>query len=147
MNSKSANKILGLIVGAISIVAVILVVAIKAPTPQLDVNSPEGTVQQYLQAVTDRDFDTALTYLATDSKCKIEDFDRAYIQESVRIGLGETTEMETRATVKVTVESSNGDPFGGSYTENQSFRLVNSDAGWKITGIPWPTYECGGVYK
>ena len=147
MRSKSANKILGLVVGAISIVALILVLAVKEPTPQLDVNSPEGTVQQYLQAVTDRDFDTALTFLATDSKCKIEDFDRAYIQESVRIGLADATETQTTATVKVSVESSNGDPFGGSFTDNQSFRLLNSDGGWKITGIPWPTYECGGVYK
>jgi hypothetical protein len=39
------------------------------------------------------------------------------------------------------------DPFGGSYSETQTFRLVKEDSGWKITGIPWPTYECGGEYK
>jgi hypothetical protein len=147
MSNKRANKILGVVVAGISMVALVLVLAVKETTPQFAGDSPEASVQQYLQAVTDRDFDTALTYLATDSKCKIEDFDRAYIQESVRIGLAETTETQTRATVKVTVESSNGDPFGGNFTENQAFRLVSSEAGWKITGIPWPTYECGGVYK
>ena len=147
MSNQKANRVLGIVVAAISIVALIVVLAVKEPPPQLDASSPEGTVQQYLQAITDRDFDAALKFLATDTKCKVEDFDRAYIQDSLRIALADVSTTGTSASVKVRIETANGDPFGGSYTDNQAFRLSKSDNDWKITGIPWPTYECGGMVK
>jgi hypothetical protein len=147
MSDQRANRILGLVVAAISIVALIAVLAVKETTPQLDGNTPEGTVQQYLHSVTDRDFNFAITYLATDTKCKIEDFDQAYIQDSFRISLSDTSITGDSASVKVSIENSSGDPFGGSYAESQTFRLAKSGSGWKISGIPWPTYQCGGEFK
>jgi hypothetical protein len=77
MSNQRANRVLGIVVIAISVVALIAVLAVKETTPQLDAKTPEGTVQQYLQSVTERNFDTAITYLASDTKCKIEDFDQA----------------------------------------------------------------------
>jgi len=147
MSNQRANWVLGLVVAAISIVALIAVLAVKDTTQQLDATTPEGTVQQYLQSVTSRDFDTALTYLATDTKCQITDFDQAYIQDSIRISLSDTSITGDSASVKVSIENSSSDPFGSSYTESQTFRLTKSDSGWKITGIPWPTYQCGGEFK
>lgn len=147
MSQKKANRVLGIVVALIAIVAVIAVLTVKEPVAQLDKDSPEGAVQQYLSSITDRDFVQAMTYLASDTKCTIEDFDRAYIQDSLRIGLSDTTSTESTATVKVKVEYSNGDPFGSTFGETQTFRLTKDDSGWKITGIPWPTYECGGEYK
>jgi hypothetical protein len=147
MSNQRANRVLGLIVAAISIVALIAVLAVKEDTPQLDPTTPEGTVQQYLQSITARDFDTAITYLSEDTKCKITDFDQAYIQDSIRISLSDASVTGDSASVKVNIENSSGDPFGGSYTESQAFRLVKSDSGWKIAGIPWPTYQCGGEFK
>jgi hypothetical protein len=147
MSDQRANRVLGFIVAAISIVAFITVLSVNEDTPQLDATTPEGTVQQYLQSVTARDFDTAITYLSEDTKCKITDFDQAYIQESIRISLSDASVTGDSASVKVNIENSSGDPFGGSYTESQAFRLVKSDSGWKIAGIPWPTYQCGGEFK
>jgi hypothetical protein len=147
MSEKRANRVLGIVVAAIVIVALIVVLAVKEPTAELDQGSPEGVVQQYLGSAIDKDFSKAMEYLASDSKCTIEDFDRAYIQDSVRISLSDTTSTATSAKVSVTIETSNGDPFGGTYGENQTFQLVKEDSGWKIAGIPWPTYECGGEYK
>jgi hypothetical protein len=147
MSNQRANRVLGLVVAAISIVALIAVLAVKDTTPQLDATTPEGTVQQYLQSITARDFDTALTYLATDTKCKIADFDQAYIQESIRVSLTDSSITGDSASVKVNIENSSGDPFGSSYSESQAFRLTQSDNGWKIAGIPWPTYQCGGEFK
>lgn len=147
MSNQSTNRLLGLVVAAISIVALIAVLALKETTPQLDAKTPEGTVQQYLQSVTDRDFNSAITYLASDTKCKIEDFDQAYIDDSIRVSLLDTTITSNSASVKVSIENSSGDPFGGSYAEAQTFRLTQSDSGWKISGIPWPTYQCGGEFK
>ena len=147
MSEKRANRVLGIVVAAIAIVALIVVFAVKEPTAELDKGSPEGVVQQYLNAAIDKDFDQAKSFLASDTKCTADDFDRAYIQDSIRIGLSDATSTETSAKVTVTIETSNGDPFGGSYSETQTFRLVKEDSGWKITGIPWPTYECGGEYK
>lgn len=147
MSNQRANRVLGLVVAAISIVALIAVFAVKDTTPQLDVTTPEGTLQQYLQSVTARDFDTAITYLAADTKCKIEDFDQSSIQDSIRISLSDSSITGDSASIKVNIENSNGDPFGGTYTESQAFRLSKSQSGWKIAGIPWPMYQCGGVYK
>jgi len=147
MSDQRANRVLGFIVAAISIVALIVVLAVNEDAPQLDAATPEGTVQQYLQSVTARDFDSAITYLSEDTKCKITDFDQAYIQDSIRISLSDASVTGDSASVKVNIEDSSGDPFGGSYTESQAFRLVKSDSGWKIAGIPWPTYQCGGEFK
>ena len=147
MSEKRANRVLGIVIAAIAIVALIVVLAVKEPTAQLDKSTPEGAVQQYLNAATDRDFDQAMSYLTSDSKCTTDDFERAYIQDSLRIGLSETTETATSAKVTVKIETSNGDPFGGTYAETQTFQLVKENSGWKISGIPWPNYECGGEYK
>jgi hypothetical protein len=147
MSEKRANRVLGIVIAAIAIVALIVVLAVKEPTAELDEGSPEGVVQQYLNAAIDKNFDQAKSFLASDTKCTADDFDRAYIQNSIRIGLSDATSTEVSAKVTITIETSNGDPFGGSYSESQTFRLVKEDSGWKITGIPWPTYECGGVYK
>jgi hypothetical protein len=147
MSEKRTNRILGIVIAAIAIVALIVILAVKDPTAQLDAASPEGVVQQYLAAITEKDFDQALTYLAEDSKCTIQDFDRAYVQDSLRILLSDTSSSDTSASVIVKIETSSGDPFYNGYSETQTFRLTKDDSGWKITGIPWPTYECGGVYK
>jgi uncharacterized protein YsxB (DUF464 family) len=147
MSNQRANRVLGIVVAAISIVALIAVLAVKETTPQLDAKTPEGTVQQYLQAVSERDFDSAITYLTSDTKCNLEDFDQAYLQDSIRISLSDTSITGDSASVKVSIENSNGDPFGGTYTESQAFRLTKTDSGWKISGIPWPTYQCGGEFK
>jgi hypothetical protein len=147
MSEKRANRVLGIVLVAIAIVALVAVLAVKEPTAQLDKDSPEGVVQQYLTAVTEKDFNQAMNYLASDSKCTIQDFERAYVQDSLRIGLSDLTTTANSASVTVRIETSNGDPFGSSYSESQTFRLTKDDSGWKITGIPWPTYECGGEYK
>jgi hypothetical protein len=147
MSNHRANRVLGLVVAAISIVALIAVLAVKQTMPQLDASTPEGTVQKYLQSVTTRDFNATVTYLAVDTKCKIADFEQAYIQDSVTISLAEAKVSGNFATVKVNIDTSTGDPFGGSYSESQALQLVKSETGWKISGIPWPTYQCGGVFK
>ena len=147
MSEKRANKVLGIVLAAIAIVAVIVVLSVNEPVAQLDKDSPEEAVQQYLGAITDKDFSQAMEYLASDSKCTIQDFERAYIQDSLRIGLSDLTTTANSASVTVKIETSSGDPFGGSYSETQTFTLTKEESGWKVTGIPWPTYECGGEYK
>jgi hypothetical protein len=147
MSEKRANKVLGILLAVIAIVAVIVVLSVNEPVAQLDKDSPEGTVQQYLGAITDKDFSQAMDYLESDSKCTIQDFERAYIQDSLRIGLSDLTTTADSASVTVKIETSSGDPFGGSYSESQTFTLTKEESGWKVTGIPWPTYECGGEYK
>jgi hypothetical protein len=147
MSEKRANKVLGIVLAAIAVVAVIVVLSVNEPVAQLDKDSPEGAVQQYLGAITDKDFSQAMDYLASDSKCTIQDFERAYIQDSLRIGLSDLTTTANTASVTVKIETSSGDPFGGTYSETQTFTLTKEESGWKVTGIPWPTYECGGEYK
>lgn len=122
MSQKKANRVLGIVVALIAIVAVIAVLTVKEPVAQLDKDSPEGAVQQYLSSITDRDFVQAMTYLASDTKCTIEDFDRAYIQDSLRIGLSDTTSTESTATVKVKSGVFEWRPFRQYFWRDSNFQ-------------------------
>lgn len=147
MSENRANRVLGIVIATIAVVALIVVLAVKQPTAELDEGSPEAAVQQYLSAITERDFSQAMVSLASDSKCTLQDLDRAYIQDSLRIGLSDISSTDSTASVTVKIEVSNGEPFGSTYSETQTFRLIKDDSGWKLTGIPWPMYECGSEYK
>lgn len=147
MNEGRANRVLGTVVAAIVILALVVVLAVKQPVTQLDQSLPEGTVQQYLISIVQRDFEKSVTYLDADTKCKVVDFERAYIQDSLRANRIDSQITGATALVKVAIEFGSSDPFGNSFTDTQTFRLAKADTDWKLTGIPWPTYECGGEFK
>lgn len=145
MSDQKANKVLLIVVAVIAVVALVVSVAVNKPSKQLDRSTPEGAVQAYLAAVVAGDFEAAAKWLDTKGNCTVDDLDRAYYVSDVQINLKSSTESSNSAVVKIGVENSNGDPFGGTFTEDHTLRLVKSANGWLISGIPWPMYECGGV--
>lgn len=147
MKDQKANKFLAIVVAIIAVVALVVLIVGKQDTVQLDRATPEGTVQEYLNAVVAGDFDSAAQKFDSESSCKAEDLDKAYFDSDVRISLVNSTETSTGAVVRVQIESPSGAPLGGYYGEEHTLRLVKADSGWLISGIPWPMYECGGVFK
>lgn len=134
---------LAVVVGVLLLVAIAVVsLTVGRQVTTYDVSLPEGVAQAYLQAAFDGDFDEAATFFEPDSECDASDLDRAFLQEDVRISLAGVDSDDERATVRITADIPDGGPFGGYYEERHTLRLVRVDDAWKLTGIPWPLYDC-----
>jgi hypothetical protein len=147
MKNPNANRFLAIIVGIITVLALVVVFTANKDPQQLDRATPEGVVQQYLSDVIKGDTDSAFTFLDSSSACEVTDLDRSYVPKEVRMNLVNSTETPTGAIVRISIEIPSGDPLGGYFSEEQVIRLSKSNGNWLITGIPWPMYECGGEYK
>ena len=138
------NRILAIVLGVIALIGVVAgVLSATRPVPEYDRGTPEGVVQAYLTAVIDGDHQDAVEFLAAESSCTVEDLDRSYLPDGVRVVLRDTEVDGDTAQVKVDVVMSSGGPLDGSeYAEQHTFRLTRARGGWLITGAPWPMYEC-----
>ena len=144
----STNRVLLLILGAISVVAVVAgVLTATSQRPELQSGSPEAAVQQYLEAVIDGDAQQARERLDPDSKCTVDDLDRVMVSDVFEARLIDA--RSDGATAKVTVELQAGSAglMSDRWIDRQTFYLKKSSEAWVITGTPWPMYECGGVFK
>ncbi|MDA8439549.1 MAG: hypothetical protein M0Z51_11945 [Propionibacterium sp.] len=136
------------VAAAVGLVAVLVVVAVilsatrRAPTYQP--GTPVAVVQTYLAAVIDGDHGTAVAQLSSDSPCTVDDFDRSYLPQGVRVVLRDSRIDGDTAQVRVDVITSTGGPFDTSeYSEKVTLRLTRASGAWLITGSPWPMYQCG----
>ncbi len=138
------NRVLALVVGLIAVIGVVAgVLSATRQVPKYDRGTPEGLVQAYLTAVIDGDHQDAVAFLTPESSCTVEDLDRAYVPDDVRVVLRDTEVDGDTAQVKVDVVMSSGGPLEGSeYAEEHTFRLTRAGGDWLITGAPWPMYEC-----
>ncbi|OIQ80729.1 hypothetical protein GALL_375100 [mine drainage metagenome] len=144
---NKANRILLVIVGLTIIAAIAASIFGARSVKQLDRHTPAGAVQAYLSATLNGRNDVAAKYLAPDSPCKVEDLDRVYINTSSRVTLVDTQLEGSLATVRVSVETPTGGPFESFNTESHSYRLVQVNDHWLLSGIPWPLWDCGVVAK
>ena len=140
---------------AVLIVALVAVALVREPV-ELDPNTSEGTVQVYLQALSDGDYASAFAVLDPDfyEGCDAsslaayrQDHFTAYRQDHFTAGIedgGNPVEGDT-AFVGVSMTFGDGGPLGSQWTLNQSFTLVKHDGSWWITGEDvWPyfAFDC-----
>jgi hypothetical protein len=114
---------------------------------EYDATTPEGVAQSYLTAAFDGDFDRAADHIEAGGDCDADDLDRAYIENSARISLVDTSIDGERARVRIAAEIPSGGPLGGFYREEHTLRLVRIDDQWRLTGVPWPLYDCDATGK
>ena len=131
----------------VALAVVVLAFSVGRNVTEYDETSPEGVAQSYLTAAFDGDFDRAAAYIESGSDCDADDLDRTYIQDSARISLVDTAVDGDRARVRIAAEIPSGGPLGGFYREEHTLRLVQVDDQWKLTGIPWPLYDCNAPGK
>lgn len=134
------NRVLAALVGAVVLLAVAagVVVANRGVEP-LDPDTPEGTVQRFLQAVVDEDYSTASDLLATSSACGAADI--VYYPNSARIVLDRVTVDGDTAVVTLDVTEGAQDPFGGSgWSHTERITVEREDGVWKVAGSPWLLY-------
>jgi hypothetical protein len=132
-----------LVIAGIGVVAGVVTATRNVPT--LDRRTPEGVVQAYLSAVIAGHQDGAVAFLEPGSACTVDDLDRAFVPDGVRVVLRDTTTGDVTARVEVDVELPAGGPLDGSaVVEQHTFRLTRADGEWRIGGRPWPMFDCTG---
>lgn len=143
------GRSLGLVVGVVLAlaVAVAAIVTSMRPTPQLDPDTPEGTVQAFFQAVEADDWEGVRTLLSArlQEDCEAselaqfrDDVDRAVISDVE--AAGSETIVKVRAS-RVVVD----DPFNPySFDDTFQFVLSQEDGQMVVSELPWQFY-CEGV--
>jgi hypothetical protein len=130
------------------LVLVVVVAAVATslrPPAQLDPNTPEGTVQAYLLALRDKDWEKAHSLLSADlrDECRVEDLvniaetpSRAVIEEVTAAG------SVTNVSVRIT-EVYYDDPLTPSaYDLTVDYVLRQEEGRWALTEVGWPYFYC-----
>lgn len=144
------NAVLAAAVGVIAVVVFLAAVIATTRSPvRLDPASPEAVVQAYLAAVADADLTEAAGLLASNSTCGIDNLATAYLPPSLQAELVSTSTGDDTALVTVSItEGGEVDLFGSSgYSHAERFLLTLETGGWRLTGSPWPMYECDGPVR
>lgn len=145
---KSPNRVLAIVIGLIIVaVAIVALLSSTKSAVVMDRSTPAGSVQAYLKAVLVGKDAEAATWLAPAGVCTVTDIDRAYIVDTARVLLVDSTTTGDTAEVRVRVEIPSGSALGDVMTEDHTIRLIKSDGRWFIMGIPWPLYDCGMYTK
>jgi len=151
------------------VVGLVAVAMLRGPA-ELDPDSPEGTVQEYLMSLDDERWEDALGVLhpAWRGECQANDLMAMHVSEftaelgtassgsrdelivtDFRSEAGENTEKEgtlpfgTRF-IDVTIHHLGEGGLGSTWSEPVTFELVDEDDFWWIVGDPWPyfTWNC-----
>jgi hypothetical protein len=143
---KSSSRLLvifGSIIGAIVLVAIVLVIALSGQKPAslLPEDSPEGTVQRFFVALQNDDYVKAYSYITPPANDKIpfDSWRSSYYRSpeksvwKVTIGKAKVTGDQATVDVVVDVFRPQG-PFSEPVNTNRmSFVLKKAGSGWTIT--------------
>ena len=137
------------IIGILVITSVSLVLFTKGrEVTLLPDDTPAGTVQRYLIAIQEKDYQKAYSYLSFDPSQKITTYDdwlrmiggsQTFDQSTWKASLGKATQNDNSANVEVTIDTFRpGGPFQDPvHSQKILFRLSKNDSKWVITS---PTY-------
>jgi len=145
---RRANGVLALIAAvSLLLIAVSLFVSSNREETKYAADTPEGVVQLYLKAIIEGKHDKAANYFATGSECDASDIDRAYVSDTLRVNLVSSEIDGNSAYVKIEANLDSGMLFEDGYSESHTYRLAREKANWRLTGIPWPLWDCGDINK
>ena len=126
-----------------AVVALIAIALVREPI-RLDPTTPEGTVQEYLQALSDRNFDAAFELLDPESfeGCNSSDIQNHFWEDTFTASLvtDDDADHGERAFVDVSMRFGTGGVLGGGWESNETFVLIANDGLWWITEDPWPYF-------
>ena len=141
--NKNANFYLAVLIAAIFAIALIFAITSGNSVKSLKAGSPEETVQKYLQALNNGQNEEAAALFSSTNICRVDDVDRAYVDDSLQILLDKVTYTnETSAVVHLSIQSSDGPLMSDPYVQKETIRLIKENGVWKINGDPWPIYSC-----
>lgn len=130
-----------LAVGALVLVAVLVVLVADGRQSDFPADSPEGTVQSYLRALENDDVESAYGSFssAVQSDMTLTAYRRVvreqyYEDDSRRIALDRVDVTGDRARLFLTIQPTGGGGLfgGGGYTDEREIPLVHEAGGWRI---------------
>lgn len=127
--------------GAIALVALAIFSATQSKTTEFATGTPEATVQAFFKSLSERDSEGALQYFVANTPCELFELDRQSLSQEITIDLVESEITGDSAKVKVRIRYSSNDMVSG-WKEDQVIRLEKESGNWRITGTPWPLYDC-----
>lgn len=127
--------------GAIALVALAIFSATQSKTTEFATGTPEATVQAFFKSLSERDSEGALQYFVANTPCELFELDRQSLSQEITIDLVESEITGDSAKVKVRIRYSSNDMVSG-WKEDQVIRLEKKLGNWRITGTPWPLYDC-----
>jgi len=126
---------------AVAVIALVVIALLRGQI-QFDPTSPEGAVQEYLQAIVDKRWEDALAVLDPQAfeTCGPEHISsHVWDQEFTASHVG-TNYGSTFTFVEVQFEYRDGGPWGGGGWWEQ-FTLFEENGLWYITDDPWPNFR------
>lgn len=150
---------------ALLVITLVVVALFRGPV-ELDPDTPEGTVQEYLVAISEERWDDAIEVVHEDWRGGCEGPDIAMFAPgtfSAELGAGSDFDgrvirdefgatpqdgeepppaglAQGTTTVRVTIHRDSGGGLGSEWGEGVSFELVDDGEFWWITGDPWPYF-------
>ncbi|HEX9864743.1 MAG TPA: hypothetical protein VGC03_07270 [Acidimicrobiia bacterium] len=129
----------GPVAGVVAVVALVIVGLARGPA-EFDPGSPEGTIQLYITALVDGDFDTAAS-LWDESGCIPISSIPSGGSPDASASLVRVEGNDIEATVVVRLTESSRDPLGGLYDYEEWFTLIRRGDSWRIRQLSWPYYD------
>jgi len=150
MNSGASRWLAGTAaVVAVLAVAGVIAALLAGGTEAFPEDSPEGTVQRYLQAVEKSDYRAAHAHLGGQLRqdCPLQEFRQQMRwrgEQSDRVLLDKTEEVDGRVFVQVRILNVSMDgPFAPSETSRlHEYALEREDGAWRFVEPPWPLGYC-----
>lgn len=150
--------------GLVALVAGLVLIALLRGPVELDPDSPEGAVQEYLLAISEERWDDALEVVHPDwlGSCDARDLE-IHAPESFMARLGTDPELSGMAVeerfvaipaevpteeplpvgqtfVEVTITRREPGDVGPGWDEFVSFELIEEDDFWWLVNDPWPYF-------
>lgn len=132
------TALIALAITAVVVIATaIILLAGNQTAATYPADSPEGSLQRYVAAWFDEDYDTAYTYFSTRVKAQmsLEAFRReagfGYAPDSQSVELDSSTGTDPRRNLQITVEDYFG--YGGEgYRHQETVSMVLEPDGWRV---------------
>jgi hypothetical protein len=127
------------VIGLIAVVALVVIGLNREPA-EFDPNTPEGTVQVYIGALVEGDFETAASYWSDEGCAPISNIPtRGAPQVSVSLVSVDGNDVQANVVVRITENSE--DPLGGLVEYQEWFTLTRQDGSWRVRQPSWPYYD------
>jgi hypothetical protein len=127
------------VVVVLAVVALVLIGLNRDPE-QFDRESPEGTVQSYIAALVDGDFEAASSFWADDGCIPVSTRPTRGAPE-VSVSLVSVEGNGNQANVVVRITENSDQPLGGLAEYQEWFSLTRQDGTWKVQQPSWPYYD------
>ena len=130
-------------IGVLILLALVLFFTRQDKKEYLVEKSPYAATYNYVLAVTNKDYETAYTYLADkNNKPTYDQFRQSFFSGNVNtnnvgVNVGKAEVDGNDAFVDLTLVYPSSDPISGGYNNTDRARLVKQNGDWKLIYMPY----------